>query len=223
MIGIYKITNPKKRVYIAQSVDIERRFKFYKKTHCIRQPKIYNSLKKYGAANHKFEVIIECTVSELNELERYYQDLYQCIGKNGLNLLLTNTEDKNGRLSEETRRKLSIANRNRIVTEETRAKLSFIRKNISNETRLKMSIAQKSKLVSPETRFKMSIASKGKKKSKDHALKSSMSKQKIILDFHTGVFYNNSKEICILYGFNLGSFRQKMSGKRKNKTQFKYA
>jgi predicted GIY-YIG superfamily endonuclease len=31
MIGIYKITNPEKEVYIGQSTDIEKRFKTYKK------------------------------------------------------------------------------------------------------------------------------------------------------------------------------------------------
>ncbi len=31
MIGIYKITNPEGKIYIGQSIDIDRRFKEYKR------------------------------------------------------------------------------------------------------------------------------------------------------------------------------------------------
>ena len=48
MIGIYKITSPNNKVYIGQSVDIEKRLKRYKNLNCKKQSKIYNSLNKYG-------------------------------------------------------------------------------------------------------------------------------------------------------------------------------
>ena len=87
MIGIYKITSPSKRVYIGQSINIEKRFAGYSKiSNCNNQTKLYNPFKKYGVENHSFEVIIECKESQLNELERYYQDLYNAIHpKHGLN------------------------------------------------------------------------------------------------------------------------------------------
>jgi len=59
MIGIYKITNPKGKIYIGQSINIKRRFNEYKRLNCSQQPKIYNSLLKYGSDNHKFEIIEE--------------------------------------------------------------------------------------------------------------------------------------------------------------------
>ena len=34
MIGIYKITSPTKRIYIGQSINIEKRFKSYEKLNC---------------------------------------------------------------------------------------------------------------------------------------------------------------------------------------------
>ena len=34
MIGIYKITNPKGKIYIGQSINIENRFKVYKRYNC---------------------------------------------------------------------------------------------------------------------------------------------------------------------------------------------
>ena len=66
MVGIYKITNPKGKVYIGYSKDIENRFKYYKRLNCKGQRKLYNSLKKYGPDNHIFEIVEECNLVDLN-------------------------------------------------------------------------------------------------------------------------------------------------------------
>ena len=87
MIGIYKITSPSKKIYIGQSIDIEYRKTDYSKLKCKRQPKLYCSLKKYGWEKHKFEIIHECLTGQLNELEKYYIDLFQTFNsKHGMNL-----------------------------------------------------------------------------------------------------------------------------------------
>ena len=44
IIGIYKITNPKDKVYIGQSSNIEKRKYYYFSIKCDKQPKIYNSI-----------------------------------------------------------------------------------------------------------------------------------------------------------------------------------
>ena len=69
MIGIYKITNPNGKVYIGQSVDIEKRLSNYKRLSqsILEQPAIYNSLLKHGVENHIFEIIEECIIELLNE------------------------------------------------------------------------------------------------------------------------------------------------------------
>jgi len=100
MIGIYKITNPKGKIYIGQSIDIERRFnehKRYKKQGY--KNKLYNSFKKYNYDNHTFEILEECNVTILNERERYWQEFYNCV-ENGLNIQYTKTETRSGFLSE---------------------------------------------------------------------------------------------------------------------------
>jgi len=106
MIGIYKITNPKGRVYIGQSINVERRKYSYQSCNCKKQIRLYNSILKYGWINHKFEILCECEISELNEKERYYQDLYLTIGANGLNCVLTKTDDRSGYFSGETKLKV---------------------------------------------------------------------------------------------------------------------
>ena len=111
MIGIYKITNPKGKIYIGQSIDINKRFAFYKRQKCKGQIKLYNSFIKYGFKSHTFEVIVECEINQLNKLERYYQDLFNVIGKNGLNLKLTKTTDKKVEFSIETKNKISYSHK----------------------------------------------------------------------------------------------------------------
>ena len=106
MVGIYKIINPKGKIYIGQSIDIEYRFYSYKKIiRCKSQKKLYNSLVKYGADNHTFSIIEECDVKMLNERERYWQEYYEVIN-NGLNLKLTGYEDRLVFFSDETKDKI---------------------------------------------------------------------------------------------------------------------
>lgn len=76
MIGIYKITSPSNKVYIGQSIDIDKRLDKYKTDlKYISQPKLRNSLRKYGIDNHKFEILEECLQEQLNERETYYKQL----------------------------------------------------------------------------------------------------------------------------------------------------
>ena len=109
MIGIYKITNPKGKVYVGQTVDTNRRKDVYKRLNCKGQIKLYNSLVKYGFSEHVFEVVEQCKVGELNTRERHWQDFYNVVGELGLNCKLTKTEDKSGKMSEEAIVKMRTA------------------------------------------------------------------------------------------------------------------
>jgi len=100
-VGIYKIINPKGKIYIGQSVDLEKRKLDYKYLNCKKQQKIYNSIKKYSWEQHIFEIVEECSLEQLNEKERYWQDFYNVL-KEGLNCRLTKTTDKSGKDSLET-------------------------------------------------------------------------------------------------------------------------
>ena len=167
MIGIYKITNPKKRVYIGQSIDIEARFKVYKREFGIGQTKLFNSFKKYGADKHTFEVVAECEVSELNEMERYYQELYNCI-KQGLNCNFVRTSSRSGKVSEETRLKMVAAQTGnkkwlgKKHTQETKDKMSKSQMGIkkSDAHRLALSNMRKGRptcMISPSSKIVLNI------------------------------------------------------------------
>jgi len=183
IIGIYKITSPSGKVYIGQSIDIKRRIKRYKIFDCKEQGKIYRSLKKYGVKNHKFEIITECDIQDLNKLERYYQDLYDACGEFGLNLTLTASDNKRFEITEYTRLKMSESRKGeknhffgKTHTEESKLKISqankgnkfWLGKTHTDESKLKMSESHKGRIVSEDARKKMSLASKGKQKTEEH-------------------------------------------------------
>jgi group I intron endonuclease len=159
MVGIYKITNPSGKIYIGQSVDILSRINKYKNAKCITQPIILKSILKYGWKNHLFEIVCECNKKELNEKERHYQELFDCIGKKGLNCMLTNTSTKTGKARQETINKL----KGRKLSDSTRQKMRD--KKLSDETKLKISKANIGREVSKETRDKISKSNKGKVRS----------------------------------------------------------
>lgn len=133
IIGIYKITSPTFKIYIGQSVDIKERFRKYKYITCKGQHRLINSLKKYGSNNHKFEILHFCEIEELNELERYYQDLFEVIGKYGLNIILTNTDTKKRTMSIEGRNNIRVSRLGKKASEESKLKM----RNSANKTHSK--------------------------------------------------------------------------------------
>jgi len=86
MIGIYKLTSPSGKIYIGQSRNIKRRLTDYKKLRCKKQQALYNSLVKYGYDNFIVEIIEECTLEQLNDLEELYIRIYKSLTPNGYNL-----------------------------------------------------------------------------------------------------------------------------------------
>jgi len=76
IIGVYKITSPTGKIYIGQSINIKNRKESYRRGDCKQQPKIYNSINKYGWKNHTHEIIEECILDKLNERETYWKQYY---------------------------------------------------------------------------------------------------------------------------------------------------
>jgi group I intron endonuclease len=176
---IYKITNPKGLVYIGQTINFEARMRAYRGKSKVSQPRIKGSILKYGFENHKVEILCECHESQLNELERYYQDLYNVLDrKSGLNLRLTESFDRSGKLSEETKQKLRERDMPHLVgnqfrkgkphSEEAKAKISRggRGKQLGEKNAMYGMTGEKTpfygKKHTPESLKKMSIAMKGK-------------------------------------------------------------
>lgn len=145
MIGIYKITNPEGKVYVGQSVNIEERFKAYKRGNSMEQYLLFRSLIKYGYINHTFEILEQCDVEDLNVKEREWQDKFDVSSSNGLNCHLVGCDGKKQIFSAESVEKMSASAKSRIVSDLKRKKQSETMKGrrLTEEQKLKISIANK--------------------------------------------------------------------------------
>lgn len=223
IIGIYKITNPKNKVYIGQSIDIKKRWYGYKKLwDCKGQIALNRSFIKYGVDKHKFEILQVCEVSELNTFERYYQDLYSVIGEHGLNCLLTNTSERKRVWSDETKEKHRESIRKSRIgkkhSPETIAKYSLTRKGIrmSEEAKAKISKYQTGLKRSDEARKNMSIAQKIRCKGMGNE-RLAFSLRKYILDLNTGIYYHGVKDAALYNNVNKNTLKGILNGNNKNK------
>lgn len=93
MIGIYIIKNDiNNKVYVGQSIDIEKRIKehfwksFSEKSGSFNSI-LHQAIRKYGKEHFSWNVLQECTVEEMDDLERKYIQDYNCISPNGYNIL----------------------------------------------------------------------------------------------------------------------------------------
>ena len=207
MIGIYKITNPTGRIYIGQSKEMKVRERTYRKIKedVKRQPKLYNSLEKYGWEAHTFEIIEECNIEDLNCRERYWQDFYDVLNK-GLNCVLQDCGELKRVCSDETRKNISESKKGdknpmfgKTITEEHKE---------LNRQRWIENNPNKGKAPSDEQKEKML---KG--------LREKISKK--VINTETGEVFNSIKEASESIGMNNSTLGYQLSGRYTNKTNMK--
>lgn len=207
MIGIYKITSPNGRCYIGQSIDIDRRFKVYKRLDCKGQPILYRSFLKYSINAHSFEVIEVCEANLLNIRERFWQEHYNVL-HDGLNCNLTETHIQPKLHSEETKRKISQSNLGKKFTEEHKANLSKNKKitTLGNRNNFFGKTHTNS--------FKEDLSYKRKGGGNPKAKK--------VVDNTTGIIYNCIKDVAEISGINYNTLKNWLSGRYINKSTYQY-
>jgi group I intron endonuclease len=85
MAIIYMITSPSGRNYVGQTVQT-----LEKRMYQHRRPKsgctiLARSIRKYGWDRMSVQVLQECSNEELNDLERFYIEKFDCVSPNGMN------------------------------------------------------------------------------------------------------------------------------------------
>jgi hypothetical protein len=183
MALIYKITNPKGRIYIGQTIDWIRRQSNYKRLNCKSQTQLYNSIKKYGWDLHIKEIIEECSIENLGKREKYWKDYYNSI-QEGMNIRYD--EEKGGKLSKSTCEKISKVKKGVKYSKESSLKKSLSLKG--NQNKLGTILSQKSK-------DKISKSLKGKLKPKGFGDKiKSKERNKKISKSHIGKTHPRTQE-----------------------------
>jgi len=146
--GIYKITSPTGKVYIGQAIDIKERFAEYKNlNNCKFQIRLWRSLNKHSIKNHIFEIIEKCSEEDLDCRERYWQDFYNVIEKNGLNCMLQQCGGKRRVVCQETKNRIGDGNRGKIRTDEAKEKMSQAHKGKTLTSEHKNKIGRKGELA----------------------------------------------------------------------------
>ncbi len=205
MSGIYKITNPKGKIYIGESKNIKKRFQLYKGYFCQKQSKLYNSLRKYGYINHKFEIIEYCDINNLPERERYWQDFYDVLNrKKGLNCMLTPTFDKKQQLSEETKLKISKANKGKEAWNKGKEYFQIRGEN------------------HPFYGIKKPEFAEAQKGYKNKMFGKTAVNAKKVVDNSTGKIFNSCRDAAKFYNLKESTLRSRLNGRIKNNTQLNY-
>ena len=115
---IYKIQNKiNKKIYIGQTVGTLQHRISQHKSNSKKKSVINMAIRKYGWDNFVAEVIDSAkSIEELNQKEIYWIEYYKSISPNGYNLELGG---KNALHEEETRNKISKANKGRFLSEKS--------------------------------------------------------------------------------------------------------
>lgn len=189
-VYIYKITSPTNKIYIGQTIDLITRKSKYKTLKCKSQPRIYNSLNKYGWDKHTFEILEEIQDIDyniINEKEIYWINFYNSTGKNGLNC---RSGGNNYIMSEETKEKLrqinigkTAANKGIACPDKTKEKIS----NTSQGKHVGSKNGFYNKKHTDTTKMKMKLAKKGPTK---------------VICLDDNLIYNTVKEACKYYKSN---------------------
>lgn len=147
IIGIYKIMSPSGRVYIGQSWNIRKRWRGYGKPMEVRrQPIIDSSIRKYGLAAHRFEIVHQLPPdvdqSTLDTHEQYYMDVYRGLGVPLMNIRGAGSR---GKLAQETKDKIGAKNRGRKASDITRLRQSLSHKGVkkTEEHKARIGLAHK--------------------------------------------------------------------------------
>lgn len=192
--GIYKITSPSGKVYVGQSIDLYRRIDAYKRMSNVKnQPKLYNSFKKYGANNHVFEIIETCNYSIISDRERYWQEYYDVLGKNGLNCIYANCNNSSYVFSDDVKKKMSDSKKGIKFTE-------------THKNRISKSLKGKRKTESHKNN--LSKSNKNRRTGDRHH------NSKLVLDFSTGIFFYSAKEAALSIGIKHSTMKSRLNNKK---------
>ena len=184
--------------------------------NCSGQKRLHSSLVKYGIESHKFESIEEVPLELLNIREAFWQEHFDVLSRKGLNCKIQGHNGKSGRLSEETKRKISEAHKGKKFSEETLRKMSQakIGKKMPEDQRLKM-IGRK-------------LPSEQVEKIRDRMIGNSYTKgitpvnSRKVIDNDSGVIYESLAKAAKEIGMKRSTLQAQLSSVNRNKTTLRY-
>lgn len=247
--GIYKIhcllTN---KTYIGSTSNFNKRKNQYRSNHIKGQVKIYNSIKKYGWENHKFETIEECPPECLNEREIFYKqhfvdqygwdkalfcyiyDVSNFRGGKSYNEIYGEIRAQEIKLKQNKPKSSTV---NMKWDEDRKKELSIVRKGIKRSDKIKNNI-KKGRLGKSQPNI--SKAKKGIKFSEEHKQKlkkpkpegfgsivsKNRSKSIEVYDIFTKekIIYSSLKETCLNFKISMGTVSRYIKNRKLYKEKY---
>ena len=165
MMCVYLRTNKVNgKQYVGQTVNFKQRDRDWKYNKNYSNGAVDNARAKYGVENFKTDILRECdTQEELNYWEQYYIKTLNTKVPNGYNITDGGGGMSGYHMSEQSKTKISNANKGRVFTEEHRQKLALakIGKHLTEEHKRKIGEKGKGKVMTKQQRMKISEARKG--------------------------------------------------------------
>lgn len=206
---IYKITNNiNHKIYIGQTIDnLESRWYH----HCwaanrYNENYFHHAINKYGPESFIVEPLCSAlSRKNLNDLERYFIELYGSFGKNGYNSRVSGSKDS---CSQETRKKLSDAFKRN-------PRKSFLGKKHTKETKKKMSKIRKGRsfnkgvIFSDQTKEKMRISAEKRSNSK-------------LIQDNYGNIYRSIRHASRILNFNYSSIYRVINNQTKSINGYRF-
>jgi group I intron endonuclease len=238
---IYRISNKiNGKSYIGQTVydSPQKRWNVHKNNYLkeTHQEYLYRAMRKDGFENFEFSILCLCKKDELSELECKYIKDYNTFGVEGYNMTSGGEGRRDFKLSEETKKKISIAGKGRVPTEETRKKLSLagIGRKLTEETKAKMkeTLSKKQKpdkiikvklppsvrIIKDSTREKLRNNMIGKSKSSEHIINLKKAKRKLseedVLYIRNNPEKLQGKELALKFNLSRTSISRIINNKR---------
>jgi group I intron endonuclease len=181
--GIYCIENKTDgKCYIGQAKDFDKRIyhhkwnwkkETYEETSGENRP-LWYTIKKHGENNFNIFMIVECNKEDLNYLETFYIKKFESLSsQKGYNILSDGFSREGIHHSQETKNKISSANKGKKRSQETREKISRSRMGFkpSPESVQKMRNSKKGKTVGPVPSFLGKLHTEETKKKQSDARK----------------------------------------------------
>lgn len=168
IVGVYKILNNiNNKFYIGSSIDILNRKRQHfseleKNRHGNRH--LQSSYNKHGKENFEFIILEECDESILMNREQYYIDTFNP----KFNIRIFAESNRGIVRSNDFRKKISQALKQRIIKDETREKISKLKTGVklgpmSEEHKKKIGNSHRGKKITKEHKKVLSKLKKGKK------------------------------------------------------------
>lgn len=214
--GIYTIINRiNNKVYVGESINAKYRLGVHKamlKGGYHSNIYLQRAVNKYGIENFEFEILELCAEKFLKSNEHYWCNMFNSYkDTHGYNLDINNPNTGVRRKSEKVKKVISDKARARNMTGERNP---FYGKTHSKEARVSMGIANKGRKLTEYHKKILSEKAKERKSGKHPDSKK-------VINALSGKIYDSIKECATENNLNYTTLKFYLSGRLKNKTNFK--